>query len=292
MYDMLTGTSHHDVAKEWWRYHARNYMPRDAAGKVVGATMYYDPVLDHNHISDAIMGLGAAWYALPQAPELAREMYEAAVEQAGWRDPETDVGMTVARARMYTLGLVVARELNDHVVADRLRDTIDRVMEPRLFGADEAEFGWFMHLDEPWPRGQINSLLICDDIMTSTGPGMVCAPPRWSTIFTDASFAARSTEPTVEAVEFPDLGISEAYNDAATGTLVVATYVGARSAVGRPTSFRVTQVPTRSPEVLCDGTPYHNWDQAPDGVLTIRFGIANHRFVITTGAGSSDRASL
>merc|ERR1712151_1160330 len=131
----------------------------------------------------------------------------------------------------------------------------------KLFGEEELEFGWFMHLDEQWPRGQINSLLICDDIMSSSSPGTVGMQPRWSTGFNDPTFKARSWQPTVEAVEFPDLGIAEAYNDSATGTLVIATYVGTRSAAGRATSFRIVQVPTRSPEVLCDGIPHSDWEQ-------------------------------
>lgn len=67
---------HHRVAMKWFHeYHAKNYMLRDKAGKLIAATMYYDPVLDYNHALDAKMGLGVAWYTLPQSPELARAMY-------------------------------------------------------------------------------------------------------------------------------------------------------------------------------------------------------------------------
>ena len=60
---------------KWFHeYHSKNYMLRDKTGKLVAATMYYDPVLDYNHALDAKMGLGVAWYTLPQSPELARAM--------------------------------------------------------------------------------------------------------------------------------------------------------------------------------------------------------------------------
>lgn len=68
-------SNHHRVAMKWFHeYHSKNYMLRDNTGKLVAATMYYDPVLDYNHALDAKMGLGVAWYTLPQSPELARAM--------------------------------------------------------------------------------------------------------------------------------------------------------------------------------------------------------------------------
>lgn len=51
-------------------------MLRDASGSLKGVTMYYDPVLEHNNFAGVGMGLGVAFYLLPYAPEVAREMYE------------------------------------------------------------------------------------------------------------------------------------------------------------------------------------------------------------------------
>ncbi len=62
MYDSISGAATHEVASRWFtEYHAKHFMPRGPNGQVNGATMYFDPVEDHNHIIDASMGLGVAW---------------------------------------------------------------------------------------------------------------------------------------------------------------------------------------------------------------------------------------
>ena len=91
-------------------------------------------------------------------------MYEAAVEQEGWRDETRSIKPSMSRVRRNVLGMVVARELGDELVADRLEAALQPLIEPKCFG--DEEFGWFLHLNEPWPRGQINSLLIVNDLIS------------------------------------------------------------------------------------------------------------------------------
>lgn len=283
MYDIVSGTSHHEVAHRWWYgWFARHYMPAPAGTRegLNPTTMYYDPKEDYNHKIDATMGLGTAWYALPQAPDLARALYEAAVVQEAWRDASKPIKINVARVRRNTLGMLVARELGDHLVADRLEAALAPVLEPREFGEDE--FGWFLHLGEKWPRGQLNSLLIINDLITKGG--------EWRAAFDDAEHAKRFYEPTVVGVDFPTLGIEEAANTA--GVLTVATYVGTASAAGSPTEFKIINVPTRQPTVVCDGAEHHDWSLGNDGVLAIRSDVAAHRFEIRTGELGESEAKL
>lgn len=65
------------MAQDWVAQSVRSkFMLRDASGSLKGVTMYYDPVLEHNNFAGVGMGLGVAFYLLPYAPEVAREMYE------------------------------------------------------------------------------------------------------------------------------------------------------------------------------------------------------------------------
>jgi hypothetical protein len=48
------------------------------------------------------------------------------------------------------------------------------------------------------------------------------------------------SQPTVEGVDFPTLGISAARNDLSTGELLVKTYAAAPSCAGQATSFKLT----------------------------------------------------
>jgi len=280
---------HHRVAMKWFHeYHAKNYMLRDKAGKLIAATMYYDPVLDYNHALDAKMGLGVAWYTLPQSPELARAMYDAAVESFGWRDvskpiPAVDPGSF----RWAVLGMLCARELGDNLVAQRLEEAMQDVLEPRFFGEGGDEFGYFFHLGEEWPRGQLNSLMMCNDLLTSAGD--------WLRVFQtgnadgeENSQDARFSQPTVEGIDFPHFGVCRARNDG--DVLTVETYVGNSKRADEPTEFRVTKISAgSSATIVCDGEVHTDWMQDADDVATlwIKTTIAPHLFIVQTGTATT-----
>lgn len=61
-------------------------------------------------------------------------------------------------------------------VAQRLEEAMQDVLEPRFFGEGGDEFGYFFHLGEEWPRGQLNSLMMCNDLLTSAGDWPVTTP--------------------------------------------------------------------------------------------------------------------
>ena len=70
--------------------------------------------------------------------------------------------------------MLCGRELGDNLVVQRLEDALQDVLEPRFFGdgsseGDASEFGYFFHLGEEWPRGQLNSLMMCNDLLTTPG---------------------------------------------------------------------------------------------------------------------------
>ncbi|GIS51087.1 MAG: hypothetical protein Ct9H90mP25_5210 [Gammaproteobacteria bacterium] len=65
--------------------------------------------------------------------------------------------------------------------------------------------------------------------------------------------------PTVEGIDFPSLGIDQAWNDKESGVLHVGTYAADRNRVGAETSWRVTGLPNaRDVFILADGAPYQN----------------------------------
>ena len=56
--------------------------------------------------------------------------------------------------------------------------------------------------------------------------------------------------PTLEGVDYPNLGVSTTWNDTENGVLHVGTYVGDRNAAGRATSLRITNLPDASQAVV------------------------------------------
>ncbi len=88
----------------------------------------------------------------------------------------------------------------------------------------------------------------------------IAGPGDWTRAF-EARYLDKFTAPTVEDIEFPSLGVSQAWNDRSTGTLHVVTYAaapekrGARDAVARdqPAECREPHAPVERPAVhtLC-----------------------------------------
>lgn len=271
-------------------------MHRNAStGGIDKVTMYFDPTVQRQIAHNNFIGLGVAWYMVPQDEALARELYLAAVTQAGWRDR---TGPAVGSVAMFSiLGLLLAQEFGDTAVAEYLRKGIEEVAEPRHFG--DSEFGYFFHLGEQFPRGQLSALLMCAEVLTKG---------QWRSVFSsDVRRRQRSQEPTVEGVEFPALGICRAENvpggDGESMVLAVDTYAGLRARAGSTTSFRVTNLPLLSHhgtedgaagtssaggdksrpgvEVECDGRPFMAWQVTGESSIEITTTIAPHRFKVT-----------
>ena len=83
----------------------------------------------------------------------------------------------------------------------RLRAAAEREYEPKVFGEHQEQFGWFFHNKEGYPRGQGSAMLMAAEI---AGPG------DWTRAF-EARYQDKYTAPTVEGIEFPALGVSQAW---------------------------------------------------------------------------------
>ena len=212
LYDQVRKSRLHWVFDQWAEYAKENYMTLTPDGRLQSMAIYIDPIEQHPHHGGPAAGLAPSFYILPQNRQLAEMLYDAGVEALGWRNPDTEI--QIGDPRMPAIVLNLARELGDDVVASRLREIADTAFDPRRFGTDDSEFGYWFGLDEDYPRGQLSGLVICAD---------VGEPGAWSRVFNEPNLE-KFDQPTVAGVDFPKLGISEAWNDSATGLLRVSTY--------------------------------------------------------------------
>ncbi|HYF28338.1 MAG TPA: hypothetical protein VD931_21525, partial [Baekduia sp.] len=237
LYDAVHGTGLQSPYDAWTEFAQRHYMGRDRRGDLAWFALYYDPVEQEaatfpDHLT-AYASLAVTPYVLPQRPEWGRWLYEVSVRKLGWSDPKARLNEFLPDPRFVSLALMMAHELGDDVTEKRLRDHVERHYEPRAFGAEESRFGFFFGWGEPYPRGQQSALLMVPEV---AGRG------AWQRTFGDAG-AEKFSAPTVEGVDYPAVGLSVARNDLGAGELLLRTYAATPSQAGRPTSFRVVQLP-------------------------------------------------
>lgn len=245
--------------------------------------MYYDPEIDHIQGNDNLIGLDIAMYVLPYLPGLAHKLYSAAVQDMGLYDADYD-----ARARapgiasgldQSLMALFLAVEFGEFEVQSRLRGVLEVLAEGRSFG--DGDFGFFYHLNESWPRGQLSALLMASD---------VGAVGSWQRLFNNKNFRGRFIAPAVVGVEFPKLGVSRAWNNPPSsvgrGKLIVSTYAATPSLRGQATSFQIVRVPAAADRMVmieCDGKVHKDWTYLDGGSVEIQTTAAEHTFVIQTG---------
>ena len=210
---------------------------------------------------------------MPQDPDYAEFLYHAAVAKMGWNDASKPL-RAPADPRFIALGLALAHEWGDDVTAARLRSHAEEHFEPRAFGDTGDEFGWWFGFGENWPRGQISALLIMSEV---GGPG------AWRRLFR-APDLEKFEAPTVEGVDFPALGVAQAWNDTETGVLRVETYAADSARKGTATEFTVTNLPMADAvEVRCDGAPYDDWRATAQDTIALDTSIQDRTFEIVTG---------
>jgi hypothetical protein len=266
MHDTLTGGNDHWVYDHWVQIAKQKFMGLAAPDKVEWMALYYDPLEDYIHKGGPTSGLSVSIYMLPQDRDLAEILYRTAVDRIGWSDPTRDV-RTLPDPRFLLLGLVLAREFGDEVTLARLSEYSLNHFEPTFFGDGLDSFGWFFGLSEPYPRGQLNSLIMMAEIGE---------PGAWGRVFTDPNLA-KFEQPTVHGVDFPRLGIATAWNDTTVGILHVRTYAATTSDRGAPTSFRVSLLPDAAAVVIrCDGADYPRWRVAGADTIEIDIDIDDH----------------
>jgi hypothetical protein len=261
LYDKVYGRQTHRAVQNFLAYAKKNYMGVAKDGKLEWITSYYDPIANHKSNAGAGAGIAIAFMALPQDRELATVIYEAA---ANPRVP----------ARASSTALLMARELGDHTAVARLSAAAEREYEPRFFGEHDEKFGWWFHLNEGYPRGQQSATMMVSEV----GNG-----GDWLRAF-EAPHMSKFKAPTVEGIDFPALGVYQAWNDVASGTLYVGTYAASPDRQGAETSWRVTNLPnTGDVVVLCDGEPFKRFAVTGPNTIRIDTTIDNRRYEIFTG---------
>ena len=117
-------------------------------------------------------------------------------------------------------------------------------------------------------------------------------PGAWTRVY-NGRYAPQFHLPTVEGVDFPSLGISEAYNDEVAGELHVTTYAATSADSGNKTSWRVSQLPDpESLTVYYDGSIFTDWRRIENKSIEINSTIGTHRFRIVWNSRGKTGASL
>jgi hypothetical protein len=266
LYDRLHGTRKHRPIESWLEYARHNYMKISRDGKLEAVTRYYDPLVDYklNIAPDA--GVNIAFLLVPQQRELATLIYDAAANALGWRNPAVPI-------RASAQGLLMARELGDHAVVSRLGAAAENEYEPRFFGDRDEKFGWFFHLNEAYPRGQQSATMMVSEVGDEGA---------WTRAF-EAAHRDKFSAPTVEGIDFPSLGVYQAWNDRSTGMLRVGTYAATPDRRGAETSWRVTNLPDAGDvSVRCDGQPFTRLEIVGSHAIRLNTTVDTHAFEILT----------
>jgi hypothetical protein len=267
LYDRVFGRSTHQAFENFLGYTRDNYITIGPDGALQRITTFYDPIEDFHFGGGPAGGLNTAHLMLPQNRELGTLIYEAAANAQGWRNGAADL-------RPSTDGLILSKELGDDAVYQRLRAAAERANEPRAFGAQQEQFGWFFNNNEGFPRGQGSAMLMAAD---------VASPGDWSRAF-EAPHLDKYTAPTVEGIDFPSLGVSQAWNNPATGVLTVVTYAAAPDRGGIETSWEVTNLPNApGVTVRLNGQPFTRFEVIGPNAIRIDTSIDAHQFEIVTG---------
>lgn len=288
LYDKLHGKDTHYVFGRWAQYAREHYLKTNRRGEITQFTFYYDPLQRaHFRLRDevsAYASLAITPYVVPQDRELGELLYTSSVRRLGWDDPRKPLLQLHPDPRWLLVALVVARELGDHETEARLRAVAERDFEPRFFGPDSDMFGWFFGNGEPWPRGQLASLMMLSELGE---------PGAWGRVFNEPN-VAKFDQPTVTGVDYPNLGIAQAWNALDAGVLWVETYVATSAARGAATTFEVTQLPHAAEvEISCDGAEFAGWRVSGPDSVEITTTVEAHRFRILTrfhGAGAGARS--
>lgn len=275
--DQLGVTNAHGAFENWIEFMKDNYMGINSQNEIEWMTLYYDPQEEFkvNLPGTAGAGVGTAFYLLPQSPEIATQIYDAAANANGWRDPKREI-------RPDALGLAMARALGDHSAVARLSAAAERYLEPKWFGEDMDKFGWWFNNDEPWPRGQGSAQMMVTEIDEG----------NWIQAF-KLKHMDKYTAPTLQGVDFPHLGIDSAWNDKDIGVLNISTYAADRNRRGQPTDWIISNLPNAAEAVvICDGTTVSDVEVIDANTIRVASDIAQHQYQIYTGYFGQELASV
>jgi hypothetical protein len=262
--------------EQWYDYAKQHYMSPPEGRPPQWLTFYYDPIINLNHKPTvALSWLWWAFFLLPSDREMARLFYAATkkhflVERddgSAFFRPlpgvELDDPYLTARA------LSMAHELGDGDIVRKLRAHAEAHYEPTWDRA-AGEFYYLFGLREPYPRGQYNAAIMVSEVGDEGA---------WWRLFNEPNLK-KFEEPTVHGVDYPRMGLSQAYYDRRQRTLVLRTYPIDQSATGSSTSFRVKNLARPGDcTVLANGAPHDGW-AVRDGELEVTTTVAQRSFQI------------
>ena len=122
-------------------------------------TMYYDPFIPCHHSGDheAMIKLGPAQFILPYMPDDARVLFDAGIEQLGWRHTrEIALGGSQFNVFDSAYAMFLAKEFGDRALYAKVKSFVEANNQP-TWNHDTGEFWWAYGLDEALPRGQLNA---------------------------------------------------------------------------------------------------------------------------------------
>ena len=282
LYDKLFDSKTHWVYDQWIEFAKSHFTGRDRSGDITSFAFYYDPLEKFSFsppqgLSGYSM-LAPLFYLYPQAPEFGMQLYEAGVNALGWNDRTKSLVQAFDDPRWITMTMMLAREVGDVTTERRMKAVAEREWGPNFFGEDEDRFAWGFGLPDKHPRGQLNGLMILSEI---GGPG------AWTDVY-KGSRDAQFDLPTVEGVDYPDLGISRATNELSDNTLYVTTYAATAARRGSATSWKVTQLADpKSIRIYCGDQVFHDWGRIDEHSIEINSTIDDHEFRIVGEAHSA-----
>jgi hypothetical protein len=213
------------------------------------------------------------FYLAPQHFDDARRLYEASRLPVPPNPDAASKSELLAEPRSFAMELLNAREVGDSARYQTLHALAEQHCEPTWDRA-RGEFYYGFGLDEPYPRGQANAV-----IMAAEAGGK----QAWWRIFNEPNLH-KFDQPTVSGVDFPRLGISQAVYDADKDFLAVTTYAADLWMAGTETAFTVERL--REPaqaRLLRDGQVYDGWRVSGDDRIEIKAEVQDHAYLVTHG---------
>ena len=108
----------------------------------------------------------------------------------------------------------------------------------------------------------------------------------------EAAHRDKFNAPTAEGIDFPSLGVYQAWNDRPAGILRVGTCAAAPDRRGAETSWRVTNLPNAADvSVRCDGEPFNRVEIVGSNVIRLNTTVDTHAFEIFTRYRGAERVA-
>jgi hypothetical protein len=217
------------------------------------------------------------FYLAPQQWDDAQRLYEWSVPHVfHYSDPQV-LRAQLADPRNFAVGLLIAREVGDSPRYQALLDLAEQLCEP-TWDRERGEFYYSFGLGEAYPRGQANAVMMAAD---------AGGKQAWWRVFNEPN-VRKFDQPSVRDVDFPRLGISQAFYDADKHCLAVSTYVADPWTAGTSTTFTVDHLrePNQS-RVLRDGSVYENWRVSSETSIQIKVEVRDHSYLVVNAEHDS-----